>query len=99
LRVTGRHLVRTVGGEEVASFVPEPLPPRDPPLEMGATRLGLLIRAEQALARLEVAGELVPSLDWFICGRRPSSRPRSRGHRQPSSICSSSRPRRTVAGR
>src|SRR5437667_2516147 len=26
----------------------------------------LLPRAQQALARLEVAGEMVPSLDWFI---------------------------------
>ena len=26
----------------------------------------LLLRAQQALARLEVAGEMVPSLDWFI---------------------------------
>ena len=47
-------------------FVPYPLPPRKPPLEMEAKRVVLLTHAEQALARLDVAGEMVPSLDWFI---------------------------------
>jgi Fic family protein len=66
VRVTGRNLVRTIGGEEVATFVPHPLPPGDPPLEVDPKRSALLARAEQALARLEVAGEMIPSLDWFI---------------------------------
>jgi Fic family protein len=58
--------VRAAGGEEFATFVPEPLPPRNPPLEMGPNRLALLSRAEQALSGLEVAGELIPSIDWFV---------------------------------
>ena len=66
MRVTGRNLVRNIGGEEVATFVPNPLPPCDPPLEMDSKRGALLARAEHALARLEVAGEMVPSMDWFI---------------------------------
>jgi len=66
LRVSGRSLRRTVGGEEVATFVPYPLPPREPPLRISSERLTLLAKAEHALARLEVAGEMVPSLDWFI---------------------------------
>lgn len=66
MRVTGRTVGSTVGSERVATFVPNPLPPREPPLEMDAKRGALLVRAEQALARLEVAGEMVPSLDWFI---------------------------------
>jgi Fic family protein len=66
VRVTGRNLVRIVGGEEVATFVPTTLPPRDPPLAVDGKRAALLARAEQALSRLEVAGEMVPSLDWFI---------------------------------
>jgi len=66
VRVTGRTLERIVGGEEVATFIPDPLPPQEPPLEMDSKRAALLARAEQALARLEVAGEMVPSLDWFI---------------------------------
>lgn len=42
------------------------MPPRAPPLELNAKRAALLARAERGLARLEVAGEMVPSLDWFI---------------------------------
>ncbi|MGP8034594.1 MAG: Fic family protein [Steroidobacteraceae bacterium] len=66
MRVTGRTVKKTVAGEEVAAFVPYALPPRDPPLELDGARATLLARAEQALARLEIAGEMVPSLDWFI---------------------------------
>jgi Fic family protein len=66
MRATGRTLKRTVGGEEIATFVPYRLPPRDPPLNVDGALAAPLRRAEQALARLEVAGEIVPSLDWFI---------------------------------
>jgi len=66
MRVTGRTLRRTVAGEEIAAFVPHSLPARDPPLRLGGELAALLARAQQALARLEVAGEIVPSLEWFI---------------------------------
>src|SRR3979490_2296107 len=66
MRVTGRTLRRTAAGEEIAAFIPYPLPPRDPPLKLDGKLAALLLRAQQALARLEVAGEMVPSLDWFI---------------------------------
>src|SRR6267154_4262045 len=66
MRVIGRTLRRTVAGEEIAAFIPYPLPPRDPPLKLDGKLAALLLRAQQALARLEVAGEMVPSLDWFI---------------------------------
>ena len=55
-----------MGGEEVAAFIPHPLPPAAPPLKLGAAVTGRLRVAEQALVRLELAGEMVPSLDWFI---------------------------------
>ena len=67
-RVSG-HFERTVaGGEAVDAFVPLPLPPADPPLALDDARLDRLRGAEQALARLDLAGEMVPSLDWFIYG-------------------------------
>jgi Fic family protein len=66
MRATGRTIRRTVAGEEIATFVPYPLPPRDPPLNADGALAAPLRRAEHALARLEVAGEMVPSLDWFI---------------------------------
>jgi Fic family protein len=66
MRVTGRTVKKTVAGEAVATFVPYPLPPREPSLKVDGPRAALLERAGQALARLEVAGRMVPSLDWFI---------------------------------
>lgn len=66
MRTTGRTLKRTIAGEEIATFVPLPLPPRDPALNMDGALALPLARAEHALARLEVAGEMVPSLDWSI---------------------------------
>lgn len=65
-RVTGRYERSTVGGEEVACFVPSPLPPADPPLAVEGALAERLRAAEQALARLDLAGEMVPSLDWFL---------------------------------
>jgi Fic family protein len=50
----------------VAAFVPFPLPPSDPPLSISPALERRLRAAEQALVRLELAGEMVPSLDWFI---------------------------------
>lgn len=61
----GRYERTVVGGEEVLAFVPQPLPP-NPPLILGERLLARLREAEQALAKLELAGEMVPSLDWFI---------------------------------
>jgi Fic family protein len=65
-RTTGRYERTTVGGEEVAAFVPHALPPATPPIVVDAALGERLRAAEQALVRLELAGEMVPSLDWFI---------------------------------
>ena len=65
-RQTGRYERTHFGGEEVAAFVPEPLRPQNPPLTLDGALLKRLHRAEDALRRLDLAGEMVPSLDWFI---------------------------------
>jgi Fic family protein len=67
-RVTGRYERTAVAGEEVRAFVPGPLPPADPTLSLDSEVLELLGRAERELSRLELAGEMVPSVDWFIYG-------------------------------
>lgn len=67
-RTTGRYERTTAGGEEVAAFVPLALPPTHPPLAIDVRLSERLRAAEQALVRLELAGEMVPSLDWFIYG-------------------------------
>lgn len=65
-RRTGRYERTIVGGEEVAAFLPDPLPPRDSPILIAGVLAERLRRAEHALLRLELAGEMVPSIDWFI---------------------------------
>lgn len=65
-RTTGRYERTSASGEEVAAFVPRELPPAEPPVVVDAGLAGRLRVAEQALVRLELAGEMVPSLDWFI---------------------------------
>lgn len=62
-RETGNYEVTIAGGEEVKAFVPMPLPPKNPPL---AIEPGLILTAEQAIARLALSGSMVPALDWFI---------------------------------
>jgi len=65
-RQTGRYEHIVVGGEEVAAFVPFPLPPRAPELVLDGRLAARLRAAEGALMRLDLAGEMVPSLDWFL---------------------------------
>lgn len=65
-RTTGRYVTTSAGGEEVRAFVPEPLPVRDPPIQVEGPWSVRLASAEQALSRLDVAGQMVPSPDWFL---------------------------------
>ena len=65
-RTAGRYQRTLAGSEEVSAFVPLALPPRKPALVFDE-RMGERLRvAEHALARLDLAGEMVPSLDWFL---------------------------------
>ena len=59
-RSTGRYERTTIAGEEVAAFVPAPLPPAEPVLLLDSAFADRLRAAEQALTRLELAGEMVP---------------------------------------
>lgn len=67
-RETGRYVSTSVDGERVRAFVPHALPPARPPIVIEAKLAERLGAAKQALVRLELAGEMVPSLDWFIYG-------------------------------
>ncbi|HBZ70763.1 MAG TPA: cell filamentation protein Fic [Deltaproteobacteria bacterium] len=64
-RTTGHHERTTLEGETVEAFVPEPLPPA-PPVEVVGLLAERLRDAERALGRLEVAGAMIPSIDWFL---------------------------------
>ncbi len=65
-RKTGEYERSTVAGEEVSAFIPHHLPPRDPPLDLGGELAPLLARAQEQIRLLDLAGELVPSVEWFV---------------------------------
>ncbi|GMV13841.1 MAG: toxin Fic [Polyangiaceae bacterium] len=65
-RITGRYERTRVGGEEVAAFIPEPLPPHDPALSLDGEVASLLVRADAALGRLDLASAMVPSVGWLL---------------------------------
>jgi Fic family protein len=67
-RETGRYRVTAAHGEQVRAFIPHPLPPAKPPLEIEGEIAGLHAAAQTALARLGVAAAIVPSTDWFLYG-------------------------------
>ncbi len=67
-RQTGQYRMTNNLGEEVRAFVPYPLPPVDPPLVMDGATTELHAAAQTALARLAVAGRMIPSTDWFLYG-------------------------------
>lgn len=46
--------------------MPFPLPPADPPVVLDPPLQDLLRRAEKALLRLDLAGAMVPSVEWFV---------------------------------
>lgn len=66
MRQTGTYESSTVVGEEIRAFIPHPLPPRDPPLNLGGDLGARLADATTKLRLLEVAGDLVPDVDWFV---------------------------------
>jgi Fic family protein len=67
-RTTGTYCVSTVAGEKVQAFIPRPLSPEGPPLVIEGNLAKLHTEAVAAVGRLEVAGAMVPSPDWFLYG-------------------------------
>lgn len=65
-RNTGTYESTTLAGETVRAFVPHALPLKRPALILDGALAGRLQAAEAALARLEAAGGMIPSLDWFV---------------------------------
>ena len=67
-RTTGTYSTSDVAGEKVRAFVPRPLPPTRPPLVLDGELTRLHAEAVAAIGRLDVAGAMVPSPDWFLYG-------------------------------
>lgn len=64
-RSSGTYVNTTTHDETVRAFVPNPLPPADPPLAMETYELPNRT-AELALARLSAVAGLVPSVEWLL---------------------------------
>jgi Fic family protein len=67
-RVTGKYRVVVADGEKVQAFIPRPLPPANPPLQIEGELADLHAEALAAVGRLAVAGAMVPSANWFLYG-------------------------------
>ncbi len=63
--MTGKYVETTVAGETVRAFVPNPLPPKLTKEDLASLQEPIGA-AETALERLRSAGEMIPSLDWFV---------------------------------
>lgn len=67
-RVTGTYRPHSVGGETVRAFIPFPLPPAKPLLEIAGQLSDQQHAAEAAVAQLNVAAQTVPSIEWLLYG-------------------------------
>ncbi|MHC4609863.1 MAG: Fic family protein [Planctomycetota bacterium] len=67
-KTPGTYRTTAIAGEQVRAFVPRPLPPADPPMVLDGHLTELIRAATAALDRLNVAGAMVPSPDWFLYG-------------------------------
>jgi len=64
-KTSGHYTTITVTGESVRAFVPNALPPHLLAKDM-AQLIELLRAADAALSNLNLAGDMIPSIDWFI---------------------------------
>lgn len=65
--LTGKYEIKTVGGEKVRAFIPDPLPPREA-VDFSGKRQRLLDRAMLELGRLDSVSLLLPSPELFLYG-------------------------------
>ncbi len=67
-RTTGRYHKTTFGDETVHAFLPRPLPPQRPKLQIDEEISAGLAGANAAIEKLAVAAAMVPNADWFLYG-------------------------------
>ncbi len=62
----GRYAPITSTGEKAQAFIPNPLPPKNPPLEWSPALRDKFDRANQMLGRLDSVSVLLPDRDLFL---------------------------------
>ncbi len=67
-RSAGSYISTSAAGETVQAFLPAPLPVSKPPLLIEGPLASRLAKAEAAIRHLEIAAQMVPSMDWFLYG-------------------------------
>jgi Fic family protein len=67
-RSTGSYISTSAAGEDARAFVPAPLPVSNPPIALDGILAQRLAAAEQALRHLDLASQMVPSVEWFLYG-------------------------------
>ncbi len=67
-RTTGRYRNTGTAEEAVKCFIPHSLPPQNPELTLTDEHLTQLQKATDALTRLSVCENMVPSAQWFLYG-------------------------------
>ena len=67
-RKTGTYKEINAGGEQYRAFVPYALPPKQPALKTDGEIDKLHDEAAASLERLSIAGEMIPSPDWYLYG-------------------------------
>jgi len=65
-RSTGVYETTSAAGEAIEAFIPHPLPPSRPRIEIMGDLADQLRSAQTNLASLQATGHMVPSLDWFV---------------------------------
>jgi Fic family protein len=67
-RSTGTYREAVVGGETIRALVPDPLPPREPPLHLDSRLAQLHAESVASLERLSIVAATVRSAEWFLYG-------------------------------
>ena len=68
MRITGKYIASKTDSEMFEAFVPYPLPPKSPSLEISPKINALLSEAKVSCRLLNLSSDLIPSKTWFIYG-------------------------------
>jgi Fic family protein len=68
MRKTGKYTLSTTDSESFEAFVPNPLPPKAPPIEISPKIEELIRNATTNCRLLNVSSSIIPNKSWFIYG-------------------------------